>query len=136
MAETTTPWQVLTSGLSLGRLNQGGSDKERAADIAVRGEIVHLTEAQVQHFKTAHQVPVIRPASEKDDPLPVVTAKHLFRPAPGPQQFGARPDPAGASRVAVNPADPASHPEANAPEVIDPDAGSEGATARTRARRQ
>ena len=49
------------------------------------------------------------------------------REAPRAEQFGARPDPAGASRITVNPdpSDPANHPEANDPAVdlsVDPDA--------------
>lgn len=120
-------WQALVP-LSISRRG----DKEKAADFVQAGETVLLTEEESAGFLKRHQVPVIRPASQKNEPLPQISARQMFRPIAGPGQFGARPDPAGATRVITNPADPASHPEANAPEVTDPDAGNEGATARSR----
>jgi hypothetical protein len=126
-------YEALTN-LTIGR---GASDKEKAADIILRGETVTLTDEQAERFLHGHPVPVVRRAGESGA-LPQITARALFRPQPGPNQFGARPDPAGASRVSVNAADssdPANHPEAQVIDVIDPDVNREGATQRNQARR-
>jgi len=125
----TSEYEALTN-LSVGR---GPSDKDKAADIVHKGETVHLTDEQAQRFMDPkrHRVPVIRPASEQNDPAPPVLARDLFGPRPQAQQFGARPDPAGSSKVmevtaeSADPADPMTAPEANDPVVdlsVDPDA--------------
>jgi hypothetical protein len=116
--------------LSVGRT---GSDSEKAADIVHAGETVHLTDEQAARFldPKRHRVPVIRKASQQNDPAPRVLASDLFGDRPKAQQFGARPDPEGASQVHVNedapadPADPRKAPEASDPVVdlsVDPDA--------------
>jgi hypothetical protein len=107
---------------------------ERQADVVHRGETVTLADDVAQGFLTRHRMPVIRKKSESDEPASRVTARDLFGRAPGAEQFGARPDPAGASRVVVNedvpeqgidPEHARKAPEANDPQVdlnIDPDA--------------
>lgn len=127
-APATTEYEALTN-LSVGRT---GSDSEKAADIVHRGETVHLTDEQAARFldPKRHKVPVIRPASQQNEPMPQIRARDLFGNRPQAQQFGARPDPAGASKVIENPevadpADPLNAPEANDPVVdlsVDPDA--------------
>lgn len=132
-APATAEYQALTN-LSIGR-NTSGKDGERLADIVHAGDTVHLTEEQAAGFTDPrrHKVPVIRPASEQNEPLPHIRAGDLFGARPTAGQFGARPDPAGASQVIVNPdpdaprdpADPLNAPEANDPVVdlsVDPDA--------------
>lgn len=124
-----SPFEALTN-LSVGRT---GSDAEKAADIVHKGEIVHLTDEQAAGFMDPrrHRVPVIRLASEQNDPAPDIRARDLFGARPTAQQFGARPDPAGSSHVLVtpeesaDPADPRNAPEASDPVVdltVDPDA--------------
>jgi hypothetical protein len=118
-------WIALVN-LSIGR----SADKtEKQADIVHRGETVDLTEEQSHGFLTRHKVPVIKPYAERREPDPDIRARDLFGPQgrPTAAQFGARPDPKGASRVIENPdpADPANHPEASDPQTdltIDPDA--------------
>lgn len=124
-------YEALTN-LSIGRITTIGQDTEKAADIVHRGETVHLTDEQAARFldPKRHKVPVIRPASQRNEPMPQIRARDLFGNQPQAQQFGARPDPAGASQVIVNPesadpADPLNAPEANDPVVdlsVDPDA--------------
>jgi hypothetical protein len=125
-----SPFEALTN-LSVGRT---GADSEKAADIVHKGEIVHLTDEQAQRFMDPrrHRVPVIRAASEQNQPSPRITARDLFGSRPQAAQFGARPDPAGSSHVvehpeaeSADPADPRNGPEANDPVVdlsVDPDA--------------
>jgi hypothetical protein len=128
-------YQALTH-LSIGRRG----DKEKAADFVNKGETIWLTEEEAAGFldPSRHKTAVIRPASEKHEPMPRITAAGLFgakgRPAPPPAPEGsAALDVTNESKIGhVDSGDPASHPEANAPEVTDPDAGNEGATARTR----
>ena len=111
--------------LSLGRPKSASDPKADAADIVQRGETVWLTEDEAHGFLTRHGVPVIRPAKQQNQPAPRITARQVFGKAPRAEQFGARPDPKGASRVELNPAHPENHPEANDPQVdlsIDPDA--------------
>jgi hypothetical protein len=101
-----------------------------AADIVTKGDTVRLTDDQAQGFLTRHRVPVIRPATEKDEAAPAIRARDLFGERPPAQAFGARPDPPDASHVTVNdevpdPADPRNAPEANDPVTdlsVDPDA--------------
>jgi len=121
-------YEALTN-LSVGRVVPAGKDSEKAADIVHRGETVFLTDEQAARFLEPgrHKVPVIRKASEQNDPAPRITAGDLFGARPLAQQFGARPDPEGASRVVENPdpVHPANAPEANDPPVdlsVDPDA--------------
>jgi hypothetical protein len=61
-----------------------------------------------------HKIPVIRPAKDSNDPAQRITARDLFGRQPQAAQFGARPDPAGASAITEIP-----HAE-NAPEAHDP----------------
>ena len=117
-------WQALTA-LSIGRTP---TDREKSADVVEAGGIVELTEEQAHGFLTRHRIPLIRPAAEQNKPLPRVTARDLFGRAPAAEAFGARPDPAGASRVIVaeelHPQDPSLAPEANDPQpdvTVDPD---------------
>jgi hypothetical protein len=113
------------ANLSISRpaTDKGG---ERMADIIHRGETVILTEEQAHGFLTRHRVPVIRPAKDQNDPAPAIRARDLFGERPRAEQFGARPDPPGASRVEVtDPADPRNAPEATDPKTdfsVDPDA--------------
>jgi len=123
-------WQALTH-LSIGRNGQAG--------LAVPGEIVELTEEESAGFLDPgrHRIPVIRPESERDEPLPRISAARVFgakgRPAPPPPEPGAQPlDVKNESKVIKDPGDPENAPEAHAPEVTDPDADNEGSTARTR----
>jgi hypothetical protein len=132
-AETAPPaepkraeWQALAP-LSLGRPKSASDPKADAADIVQPGETVWLTEDESCGFLTRHGVPVIRPAKQQNQPAPRITARQVFGPKgrPTAAQFGARPDPKGASSVTLNPAHPENHPEANDPQVdlsIDPDA--------------
>jgi hypothetical protein len=123
----TSRWEALTN-LSIGRRD----DKEKLADIVHKGEIVTLTEEVAQGFLRRHRRPVIRPAADQNTPAPAIHAKDLFGPQPAAEQFGARPDPPGASTVTVtpdpgaHPADPRNAPEAHDPQTdlsVDPDAG-------------
>lgn len=127
-------YEALTN-LSVGRTT--GPGEEKAADIVRRGETVHLTDEQAARFldRRRHRVPVIRPASQQNDPAPEILGRDLFGDRPKAQQLGARPDPAGSTTVRViedadpdapgDPADPRNAPEANDPVVdlsTDPDA--------------
>lgn len=115
---------IALANLSISR----ASDREKQADIVPAGtDDVYLTEEQAHGFLTRHKVPVIRPYSERREPDPGIKARDLFGKRPGAAQFGARPDPKGASHVIENPdpSDPANHPEANDPQTdltVDPDA--------------
>jgi len=118
-------WVALTN-LSISR-PYISKDDEKAADIVHAGEVVTLTEEQSQRFLTGHKVPVIRPFTARDAADPKITARMLFGPRgrPTAAQFGARPDPKGASRVELNPAHPENHPEFSDPQTdlsVDPDA--------------
>jgi hypothetical protein len=124
---------VALANLSIGRSAKDARG-ERQADIVHRGETVTLTDEQANDFLTRHRIPVIRKKAESGDPAARITARDLFGRQPGAQQFGARPDPAGASKVVINEdvpeqgADPEharKAPEALDPEVdlsVDPDA--------------
>jgi hypothetical protein len=123
-------WQALVP-LSVGRRG----DREKAADLVLTGETVWLTEEESAGYldRARHRVPVIRPASQKNDPMPRITAANLFgargRPAPPPAPA---PDDAIAldltneSRIVEN----TSGPESQMPAIIDPDAGRDGAPVR------
>lgn len=127
-------WIALTN-LSVPQKTRDPKGEPRAS-IVHRGETVTLTDDQAEGFlHGTHRIPVIRRKSDQgSDPVPAMTARSLFGRQPGAQQFGARPDPAGASSVVVNEdvpeqgSDPEyarSAPEANDPQVdlsIDPDA--------------
>ena len=121
----TSRWTALTN-LSIGRAFSKESDK--AADIVHKGETVELTEDQAHGFLHRHKKPVIRPAKDSSEPDPKLTARDLFGTQPRAEQFGARPDPAGSSKVIESGADPEhaqKAPEGNDPQVdfnIDPDA--------------
>jgi hypothetical protein len=123
---TTRMWEALTH-LSIGRTT-GDPKGENLADIVHKGETVALTDAQAHGFLTRHRVPVIRPARQQNQAAPAIGARDLFGVRPVAQQFGARPDPDGASAVttlALDPADPRNAPEANDPVTdltVDPDA--------------
>jgi hypothetical protein len=120
---TTRLWLALAN-LSISRT--ATKDGERMADIVHRGETVTLTDDQANGFLTRHRVPVIRPAKDQNDPAPAIRARDLFGERPRAEQFGARPDPPGASRGEVtDPADPRNAPEATDPKTdfsVDPDA--------------
>lgn len=130
-------WEALTN-LSIGR----SADREKSADIVHKGETVTLTDEQAQGFLHRHRVPVIRPAANQNDQDPDVKARDLFGQRPPAEAFGARPDPAGASKVTVNPAapavtdpaDPRNAPEANDPQTdlsVDPAAAKDKGTGAT-----
>lgn len=112
-------WEALTN-LSISRTGPGTDKADKAADIVHKGETVTLSDEQAQGFLNRHRVPVIRPAANQNDADPNIKAKDLFGQRPPAEAFGARPDPAGASAVTVNPevADPAD--PRNAPEAKDP----------------
>lgn len=95
-AAGTKRYQALTP-ISVGSVTNGGKDR-RAALIA-KGEIVSLSEEQARHLLADCKVPVIRPVEQQGDPLPVIRARDLFGTRPRAQQFGAEPDPPGASQV-------------------------------------
>lgn len=132
----TRMWEALTH-LSIGR-STSDPKGEKHADIVTKGETVALTDEQAHGFLTRHRVPVIRPASQQNQPRPAIRARDLFGIRPPAQAFGARPDPAGASAVTElpaaelpaagarpDPADPRNAPEANDPHTdftVDPDA--------------
>lgn len=122
-------WQALTP-LSIGRRG----DKEKAADLVHPGETVWLTEEESAGYldRSRHRVPVIRPASQKNDPMPRITASTLFgakgrpaAPAPVPGAAVAL-DITNESRIVEN----TSGPEAQQAEISDPDAGRDGAPVR------
>ena len=121
-------YEALTH-LSVGRATTG-KEGDRSADIVHRGETVFLTEEQARGFldPRRHRRPVIREASEQNEPAPPVTARDLFGQQPRAQQFAATlPDPPGASKVIErpdpeapeDPADPRNAPEASEP-AVDP----------------
>lgn len=119
-------WEALTN-LSISRTVTDPKSGEKMADIVHKGETVALDEDTARGFLTRHRVPVIRPAKDQNDPAPAIRARDLFGERPRAEQFGARPDPAGASRVEVvaDPADPRNAPEATDPKTdfsVDPDA--------------
>lgn len=126
-------WEALTN-LSIGRA--GGDKADKQADIVHRGETVTLTDEQAHSFLHGHRRPVIRPAADSDDAPPNLTAKDLFGQRPPAEAFGARPDPAGSSKVTVNdevadPADPRNAPEAKDPKTdfsVDPAAAKDKST--------
>jgi hypothetical protein len=128
-------YQALTN-LSIGRRG----DKDKAADFVPKGETVWLTEDEAARFldTSRHKTAVIRPASEKNEPMPRITGAGMFgakgRPAPPPVPEGsAALDVTNESKIGhIDSSDPANHPEAKQPDVTDPDAGNDGATARTR----
>jgi hypothetical protein len=122
-------WEALAN-LSISRTITDPKSGEKMADIVHRGETVELDEDTARGFLTRHRRAVIRPAKDQDDPAPAIRARDLFGERPRAEQFGARPDPPGASRVEVNeevtdPADPRNAPEATDPKTdfsVDPDA--------------
>ncbi len=122
-------WEALTN-LSLSRTITDPKSGEKMADIVHKGEVVALDEDTARGFLTRHRRPVIRPAKDQNDPAPAIRARDLFGERPRAEQFGARPDPPGASTVTVNdgvkdPADPRNAPEATDPKTdfsVDPDA--------------
>jgi hypothetical protein len=122
---TTRLWEALTN-LSISRTITDPKSGEKMADIVHKGETVILDEDTARGFLTRHRVPVIRPAKDQDSPATAIRARDLFGERPRAEQFGARPDPPGASRVEVNdPADPRNAPEATDPKTdfsVDPDA--------------
>lgn len=113
-------WEALTN-LSVGR----PGDQGKQADVVHPGETVTLTEEQAHGFLTNHRVPVIRPADEAAEAHPTITARSLFGQRPRAEQFGARPDPAGATKVITPGQDPGA--AENAPEASDPVAPTTGA---------
>jgi hypothetical protein len=121
---TTRLWEALTN-LSISRTVHDPKG-EKMADIVHKGEVVALDEDTARGFLTRHRRPVIRPAKDQNDPAPGIRARDLFGERPRAEQFGARPDPPGASRVEVtDPADPRNAPEATDPQTdlsVDPDA--------------
>jgi hypothetical protein len=126
---TTRLWLALAN-LSISRTITDPKSGEKMADIVHKGETVVLDEDTARGFLTRHRVPVIRPAKDQDSPAAAIRARDLFGERPRAEQFGARPDPPGASRIEVNPevadpADPRNAPEATDPKTdfsVDPDA--------------
>lgn len=118
-------FEALTN-LSISRTITDPKSGEKMADIVHKGETVVLDEDTARGFLTRHRVPVIRPAKDQDSPATAIRARDLFGERPRAEQFGARPDPPGASRVEVtDPADPRNAPEATDPKTdfsVDPDA--------------
>jgi hypothetical protein len=118
-------FEALTN-LSISRTITDPKSGEKMADIVHKGETVVLDEDTARGFLTRHRVPVIRPAKDQDSPAAAIRARDLFGERPRAEQFGARPDPPGASRVEVtDPADPRNAPEATDPKTdfsVDPDA--------------
>jgi hypothetical protein len=118
-------WEALAN-LSISRTITDPKSGEKMADIVHKGEVVALDEDTARGFLTRHRRPVIRPAKDQNDPAPAIRARDLFGERPRAEQFGARPDPPGASRVEVtDPADPRNAPEATDPKTdfsVDPDA--------------
>lgn len=130
-------WQALTH-LSIGRRG----DKDKAADLVATGETVWLTEEESARLldPSQYKVPVIRPATERSQPLPRVSAASLFgakgRPAaPAPFPGSAALDVTNESRLLHDPTDLANHPEAEVVDVTDPDADRIGAPIRQQPRR-
>jgi len=87
-------------------------DKDRATDLVMPGEIVHLTDEEARQFnrkgsRDGRQVDVVRkvsgPGGTHEPPqmvLPRAVSGRLFRPGPPPPGSDApRPDPEGSSAV-------------------------------------
>jgi hypothetical protein len=129
MGTPTKLWQALTH-LSISRPAASDPKGMPMADLIPKGETVRLTDEQAQGFLTRHRIPVIRPAADQNEAAPAIKARDLFGERAPAQAFGARPDPADASKVIVNeavpdPADPRNAPEAHDPQTdlsVDPDA--------------
>jgi hypothetical protein len=86
-------------------------------DIAYPGDIVELTEAEARHLMTCAPVPLIRPLSEEQQEMPVITGRQVTGRIQGPP-VDARPDPPNSSHVQV-------FQQAGAPELNEPAPGSE-----------
>lgn len=136
ISEGRSRYQTLTN-LSLPQYDPDTGKRTGQTDLVGPGEIVELTEAEAAHLmrtdsRSGHRAPLIRPASEKDQPLPRLHPRHASGVNFGPPAE-ARPDPAGASSLQVQQevADPAlvqgmkSALEGN-PEANEPQLGSEG----------
>src|ERR1700761_7632585 len=109
-------WQALVH-LSVGRRG----DRDRAADLVPAGETVWLTEDESARLldRGHHKVPVIRPATERHEPLPRLSASALF----GPKGRPAAPAPIPGAAAALD--------VTNESRVLrDPGAGREGAPVR------
>jgi hypothetical protein len=98
-------------------------------DLVGPGEIVELTEQEAAHLmdtspRSGHRVPLIRPYSQRNEPLRRVHPAHASGLQIGPPAE-ARPDPAGSSRIQVmQDAPPTGGGEG--PEGSEPQPGSEG----------
>lgn len=126
-------WQALIH-LSVGRRG----DTEKGADLVVPQETIWLTEDESARFLDPRRYPVtpIRPASQKNDPLPRITASTLYRGSIRPMA----PAPIPGAPVALDVTDESRIVEntsiaAPDPEVTDPDADRIGAPIRQQPRR-
>lgn len=125
-----TKWYRALTHLSLGRTSGNDPKGMPMADLIPKGGRVKLDEETARGFLNRHRVPVIRLAEDSADSDPSIKARDLFGERAPAQAFGARPDPADASKVIVNeavpdPADPRNAPEAHDPQTdlsVDPDA--------------
>jgi hypothetical protein len=129
--ESATSAWIAAANLSVSRPTPR-NDKTGVPQAVVihRGEELPswVSDDVIQRFLHDHPVPVIRRKSE--GPGGPVTARMLFGRRPRAEQFGAREDPPGSSKVTVNedipdPVDPRNAPEATDPTVdlsVDPDA--------------
>lgn len=70
-------------------------------DLVTRGNTCKLTEEQARDFMS-RTPPIVRPAREANQPLPVLTGRSMFGMQPGAAPAaGIFPDPAGSSGLAI-----------------------------------
>lgn len=99
-----------------------GVNKDKQTVLVQAGEEIELTEEQARHFMSL-PTPAIRPAKDASEPMPRLTGRHLSGhirrpPPPAPGSDGARPDPAGSSKIMV-------YRDPDIPEGNEPQPGSE-----------
>lgn len=136
VSEGKSQYQTLTN-CSVPQYDPDTGKRTGQTDLVGPGEIVWLTEAEAQHLmstnpRSGHRAPLIRPASEKNLPLPRVHPAHASGLSLGPPVL-ARPDPAGSSSIQVQQEVPQASQELVAgmksvldnPEANEPEAGSE-----------
>lgn len=137
VSEGKSRYQTLTN-LSLPQYDPDTGKRTGQTDLVGPGEIVELTEAEAAHLmstnpRSGHRAPLIRPASEKDQPLPRIHPAHASGLSLGPPVL-ARPDPAGSSSIQVQQEVPQASQAVvdgvksllDNPEANEPVAGSEG----------
>jgi hypothetical protein len=112
MAAGLKKYQALTN-LSV-PIKVPGEDKRTA--LVMKGDTVILDEETATNLQRNHRVPVIRPATEGSQPMPLLTGRSLTGMIQGPP-VDARRDPKGSSQLV----------ELKVPELTEPSIGDEQA---------